>query len=161
MRHWAIVGAALPGLAVGVLADTGLEPEVSHWYSRAYLPTVGPVALRFRAPEQPATNLVRMPLPPPQPEPAITLPPPDEPVAKKTAPPPAAAPQTTNQPAPPPEPPVAPAVGDPMISPQMLLKYFNHSTNGPSSGIIAPMNFAPPADAKPASGSATYSTNPN
>ena len=83
MRHWVVAGSVSPLLALSVLASPG------------YLPAVGPVSLRFREPAQPATNLVRMTLPPPDSEPA-TASIPDEAEAKKTAatpsPPPAAPP---------------------------------------------------------------------
>jgi len=154
LSHWAIAGAALSGLAMRVLATPG------------YLPVVGPVALRFLAPAQPVTNQAQTPLPPPV-APPVNPPPPAEVAVKTSAPapsaPPAAPPADTN-------PPVdlstsAPAATssppDPMISTQSLLKFFNRSTNGPSSAVIAPMNFAPPASAIPPSSSATYSTSPN
>jgi hypothetical protein len=153
MRHWVVAGTALPVLAFSVLASAG------------YLPVVGPVPLRFRQPALPATNLVRMTLPPPETEPA-TASIPDNAEAKKTAPapnpppaapPPAASPTVATNPA---EPAATPA-SEPMISPQMLMKYFNRSTNGVSGGILAPVDFAPPAPAKPPSSTATYSTNPD
>ena len=53
-----------------------------------------------------------------------------------------------------------PSASEPKISPQMLLKFFNRSTNGTAGGIIAPVDFAPPTVPKPPSGSAMYSTNP-
>jgi len=45
------------------------------------------------------------------------------------------------------------------VSPQMLLKYFNKSTNGPTTTIIAPFNFAPPRSSVPSS-TATYTNTP-
>jgi hypothetical protein len=48
----------------------------------------------------------------------------------------------------------------PQISPQMLLRYFNRSTNGTAAGIMAPVDFAPPGAAKPPSSTATYTTDP-
>jgi len=156
LRHWAEAGSAVMGLALGVSASPG------------YLPVVGPAPLRFRPAAQSVTNLVRMPLPPPDPPPATPPPTPLTPPAAavteaKTAPP-AAAPSSapvilapTNSPA---GPDATPFGSEPMISPQMLLKYFNRSTNGTVSGVIAPVDFAPPAVARPVSSTATYSTNP-
>jgi hypothetical protein len=46
-----------------------------------------------------------------------------------------------------------------MVSPQMLMQYFNRSTNGAAAGIMAPVNFAPPAAPSPSS-TATYSADP-
>ena len=67
-RHWAAVGAVFASPAFGVLAAPG------------YLPVVGPVPLRFRPAAPPATNLVIIPLPPPdslarRPRPPRRLPP--------------------------------------------------------------------------------------
>jgi hypothetical protein len=155
-RHWAAVGAVFAGLACGVLAAPG------------YLPVVGPVPLRYRPAAQPATNLVYIPLPPPDP-PSTT---PDLP----PAPPETAAvadteTKTTASAAPAPSTAQTNAVwGDPagqngassasapLISPQMLLRFFNRPTNGAAGGIIAPVDFAPPAPATPPSSTATYST---
>ena len=62
LRHWAVAGAVLPGLAVCVSASSG------------YLAEVGPVPLRFLS-SPPATNRVRMPLPPPEAPPVVPSPP--------------------------------------------------------------------------------------
>jgi len=157
-RYWAAVGAVFAGLASGVLAASG------------YLPAVGPVPLRFRPAAQPATNLVFIPLPPPDPP----SPPPD---ASSAPPAPPAATNTEAKQTPPVIPPSSPgptntvasgpaspndaASGSaPLISPQMLLRYFNRATNGAAAGIIAPVDFAPPAPATPPSSTATYSTDP-
>ena len=59
-----------------------------------------------------------------------------------------------------PGPAAAASAPEPMVSPQMLLKYFNRTTNGISSAVTAPMEFAPPTPARPPSSTATYSTNP-
>jgi hypothetical protein len=150
LRHWAGAGAAIAGLALGVSAAPG------------YLPAVGPVALRFRPAAQPATNLVRMPLPPPDPPPAA---PPALPAADseaKTNTPavvPASAPAVSTVTGNPDEGAIPPGT-QPLISPQMLLRYFNRSTNGVSSGIMAPVDFAPPPPPKPPASTATYSTDP-
>ena len=48
-----------------------------------------------------------------------------------------------------------------VVSPQMLLKYFNKSTNGSVTGVVMPVEFAAPQpSAAPPSSSATYSTTP-
>ena len=157
LRHWAEGGAALLGLAFAVSASPG------------YLPAVGPAPLRFRPAAPPAANLVKMPLPPPDPPPAA---PPSAAATPSAAAgtqantaAPAAAPSSatvlltaTNNPA---APEAAAPGSDPRISPQMLLRYFTPSTNGPAGGIIAPLDFAPPVAPKPASSTATYSTQPN
>jgi hypothetical protein len=150
LRHWAEAGTALLGLAFAVSAGPG------------YLPVVGPAPLRFQAGSPPSANLVKMPLPPPDPPSSA---------AKSTsaAPPSAADAQTNVAPATavlltatnnPVAPEAAPASSEPKISPEMLLKFFTPSTNGPAGGVIAPLDFTPPAMAKPASSTATYSTQP-
>jgi hypothetical protein len=51
----------------------------------------------------------------------------------------------------------APQPGD-VVSPQMLLQYFNkNTTNGVGAGIIAPMNMSVPNNPTPPPSSATYS----
>lgn len=52
--------------------------------------------------------------------------------------------------------PEAPQPGD-VISPQMLLKYFNKSTNGTGAGIIAPFDLSVPRSTPQPSSKATYS----
>jgi hypothetical protein len=44
-----------------------------------------------------------------------------------------------------------------VVSPQMLLKYFNKSTNGNTTGVIAPIQFSPPQSIGAPSSTATYS----
>ena len=155
LRHWAEAGAVFAGLALGVSAAPG------------YLPAVGPVPLRFRPTPPPAEALVQMPLPPPDPpSPAPDIPSPLSAAANtatnKT--PPAASPSSvpviataTNGPA---QPDANPSGSEPRISPQMLLRYFSRSTNGAAGGMMAPVDFAPPAAATPPSSTATYSTEP-
>ena len=46
---------------------------------------------------------------------------------------------------------------DAVVSPEMLLKYFNRSTNGASMEILAPMNVIPTRLPEPPSSKATYS----
>lgn len=155
LRHWAGVGVVVTGLAFGVLATPG------------YLPAVGPPALRFRLAAPAATNLIQMALPPPD-APSPTL---------STPPTPSGGAETENKPASPasntasgsvtlaatnnPAPSDATSFGaEPRISPQMLLRYFGRPTNAPASGIIPPVDFAPPAPATPPSSTATYTTDP-
>lgn len=160
LRHWAIAGAivtshcAMAGVGVSGLATRSMA-------NVGYLPAVGPVELRFRDPIQPITNMAQMPLPQPFVE-KTNEPPPVEMVEKAPAPvqTPAVPPPDTNPPVPPPVPVSAPNPSDPMISPQMLLKYFNRNTNGASTGMIAPMEFAPPTQAAPPSSTATYTISP-
>ncbi len=151
LRHWAEAGAALLGLAFTVSAGPG------------YLPVVGPAPLRFQAGSPPSANIIKMPLPPPDPPPSAAK-------SASAAPPSAADAQTNAAPAAVPalltvtnnpvSPEAAPANSEPKISPEMLLKYFTPSTNRPAGGVIAPLDFTPPALAKPASSTATYSTQP-
>ena len=47
-----------------------------------------------------------------------------------------------------------------VVSPQMLIKYFNKSTNGVTSSVILPADFTPPKPAEPPSSKATYSIGP-
>jgi hypothetical protein len=127
--------------------------------SPGYLPCIGPASLRFRPVPAPVTNQFVLPAPEPLPEPAAIAPKPEIPTppAPVIVPPEPAA--VTNQVS------SAPAGSPPpdeVVSPQMLLRYFSKSTNGTSSGIIAPMDFTPPKAVDPASSSskATYSTGP-
>jgi hypothetical protein len=53
----------------------------------------------------------------------------------------------------------APASVDAVVSPQMLLKYFDKSTNGGGS-VLAPVEFLPPKAVAPNQSSATFSTGP-
>ncbi len=52
---------------------------------------------------------------------------------------------------------IEPARSEEVVSPQMLLKYFNKSTNGTTTGIIAPIQFSPAQPASAPSSTATYS----
>lgn len=154
LRHWAGAGAVITGLVCGVSAAPG------------YLPAVGPAALRFRPAAPSGTNLVRMALPPPDVSPSTASTASTNTAADTEAKPAPAAATLSSAPLifavtnTPPQPEAAPFGAEPLISPQMLLKYFNRSTNGASSGIIAPVDFAPPAPAPPRSSTATYSTGP-
>jgi len=154
LRHWAGAGAVFTGLVCGVSAAPG------------YLPAVGPAALRFRPAAPSGTNLVRMALPPPDVAPTILSTPSTNTAADTevkpatAAAPPASAALILAATNTPPQQEAAPFGSEPLISPQMLLKYFNRSTNGAGSGIIAPVDFAPPPAAPARSSTATYSTGP-
>jgi hypothetical protein len=122
-----------------ITACTGIL--VSAWADTAYLPTVGPSPFRYRPIFEPTTNKVA----PPPTMPALL--PVQLPVEK---------PEKPAVPAPvPPSHDSAPATdradavvespqSDGVISPQMLLKYFNKSTNGNAASFGAPLDFTPP-----------------
>ncbi len=131
---------------------------MSSWASTAYLPAVGPAPLRFRPAFRPITNSVVPPPPvpaqPPVPPPAektgrITLPIP-------AAPAPASVPAAEETDAVAERPP-----SDGTVSPQMLLRFFNKSTNGVAAGGIAPLDFTPPRTAEPPSSKAEFSNPPH
>ena len=139
------------GFAAGVSAASG------------YLPAVGPTALRYRPLPQIVTNVAKMPLPAPEPPPAITNVAPT-PVAlppTNTPPPPTNTTQVNAAaPAPLPDQDMNFPATSPKYSAQMLMKYFNRSTNGTGTGIIAPVDFAPPPVNSTPPSTATYSTGP-
>lgn len=121
------------------------------WSNAGYLPTVGPSPLRFRPAFKPNTNIVVLPIPI-QP---VVAPPPAEKVEKVSSPTlpalePIPAIAQTNAVVEPPRPDV--------VSPQMLLKYFNKPTNGNAAGVSAPLDFTPPRPVEPPSSKASYST---
>lgn len=129
-----------------------------------YLPVVGPPPLRFaRRIQSPTNHFV-----PPVPEPAAAVAPP--PAPEKLAVLPAPAPHPTDaalsptnaQPAtaaPAQLPIESPPPDGAVVSPQMLMRFFNKSTNGQTS-VVAPMEFNPPRPAGPPPSTATYSTGP-
>jgi hypothetical protein len=122
-----------------------------------YLPVVGPSPLRFRPAFIPSTNLV-VALSPTPVKPTAPLP-----VEKEPAPA-APAPVIVHEPAPKTEQTntvVEPPRPDGVVSPQMLLKYFNHPTNGNAAGVNAPLDFNPPRPVEPPSSKAEYSTPPH
>jgi hypothetical protein len=123
-----------------------------------YLALVGPAAFRFAPVARPCTNRFVLPAPVPVPVPA---PVPLQIEKAPTPPLPAPAPAVTNQGAASDatQPPVGSAPADGVVSPQMLLRFFNKSTNNPAS-VIAPLDFTPPKAAVAAPSSATYSTGP-
>jgi hypothetical protein len=146
-RHYAFIAVALLTLPVCAGND-----------QCAYLPAVGPSPLRFFAPLAPPVKTFTPP-PPPAPEPPkpvkVELPPPTPPPAAVIPEPAAVTNQAISgfsQPAQPEE----------VVSPQMLLKYFNKSSssNGVSATVIAPLDFTPPKPAEAPSSKATYTIGP-
>jgi hypothetical protein len=142
------VGASL-GVATAAMAFPG------------YLAVVGPVPLRFYTVAKPAVKPAAfvLPAPKPEPAPAVVLPAVKPTVAPAPVPTPA---PTTAAVLPVPEPvpaqPVFPPAGPPeVISPQMFLQFFSHSTNG--TGSVA-MPYVAPPQAPPGQSSATFSTGP-
>jgi hypothetical protein len=127
-----------------------------------YLRVVGPAPLRFRPAPHPIITL-----PPPAPaaveaSPAPAIPgggTPDFSVVPSLLPaPPLTAPVTVQAPtATTNETIIEPARPEDVVSPQMLLKYFNKSTNGNTTGVIAPIQFSPPQPIGAPSSTATYS----
>jgi hypothetical protein len=47
-----------------------------------------------------------------------------------------------------------------VVSPQMLLQFFNKSTNGPANSVVAPIEFTPPKAPEPPTSKGSYSTGP-
>ncbi|HZQ45620.1 MAG TPA: hypothetical protein VFC07_01300 [Verrucomicrobiae bacterium] len=145
-RHFTVIAAAYLSVLILGRADT------------AYLPAVGPSPLRFRPDFKPVAHIVYSP-PPTVSQPDVPLP--AQKVEKVSVPVP---------PTPPPEPIpaidktngiVEPPRPEGVVSPQMLLKYFNRPTKGNSAGVSAPIDFTPPPSAEPPSSKATYSTPPH
>jgi hypothetical protein len=148
----------LVGLALPALASSG----------PGYLATVGPAPLRFWSPSKPkpAPAVTDAPSPAVSNEPATPNPydflaafgaptPVTAPMPDVTNAVPPAASVDMNAATQPPQP-DAPQPGD-VVSPQMLLKYFNKNTNGTGTGIIAPINMSVPNNPTPPPSSATYS----
>jgi hypothetical protein len=138
-----------------LIAVASLCLLTSIWADAVYLPTVGPAPLRFRADFQPKPR--NFTLPPPMPAPPVaSLPTPIIEKAVDTS-----APTPTHDHAPATE--QADEIGtapeaDEVVSTKMLLKYFNHSTNGIARGVKAPFEFIPPPAADSHSSKAEYST---
>lgn len=142
-RHFPLIVTACMGILISSWADT------------VYLPAVGPSPLRFRPAFKPNTNRVVLPSPAPA---KSTLPLPAEKAEKTPAPTPAIPlhdPVPTTEQA---DAVVEPPPSDGEISPQMLLKYFNRSTNGNAAAVSAPLDFTPPRPVEAASSKAEYST---
>jgi hypothetical protein len=151
-----------------------------------YLPTVGPLPLRFATPAAPFNPALLKPLTPPAPEPKAESDrsPPSQTGAAQEAPvvlnpgltnglP------TVNSEMPPlTEPPPAPiasvsplsvlvnldTTNAPPVTPQMLVPFFvsrlSNSTNGAGLSVVLPVGFAPPSPSPPPSSSATYQSPP-
>lgn len=158
-----------PGWLIGLLF---LMATVSIKSSECgYLPVIGPAPFRFAPVMAPATNHVTISAPIKPAIPATPPPPPTNAVAKVLAPaPPAPVPA---------KPPVTatvtpvitgasspmeePSPVDSVVSPQMLLKYFNNRTNSAPSVVTpvgAPIDFTPPRAPGPPPSTATFSTGP-
>jgi len=149
-------------LAAAIICFAGLSSRGETHLPLPYLPAVGPAPLRFLAMAMPATNIFKPPAPAPLPL---------KPETERVDAP--ASPNPTNTPANVPIKTIFAPAGETntiggtpetttpegVISPQMLLKFFNKSTNGVSSSVIMPMDFQPPNPA-PAPSKATYSTGP-
>jgi hypothetical protein len=144
LRHFSLIAVAYAGILVSTWADI------------AYLPAVGPSPLRFRPAFKPRTNSVVSP--------SLVLAHSGAPVPPKKAENPSAPipPTGVHDPAPTTDqtnaPIVEPPRSDGVISPQMLLKYFNKSTNGNAAGVNGPLDFTPPPTLEPPSSKAEYST---
>jgi hypothetical protein len=142
------------------------------WTGPGYLATVGPAPLRFWSPARPQPAPVATNTPPPVVSAQTGTPDPYDYLAAFGSPTTVPMPQTTsnvemNAASQPPQQPGAlqPVASQPgalqpgdVVSPQMLLQYFNKNTNGTGAGIIAPVNLsAPHNNTPPPSSSATYS----
>lgn len=145
-HRFAKISLCLKGIGVflAVASPATASPRLG------YLPWIGPAPLRFLAVVIPSTNIVVLPTsaPPIEPEPIHVqmakaglfgppMPTPEQLMEARssdagTALPPGLTDSTADQ--------VPPDV---VISPQMLLKYFNRNTNG-SATVVAPVNFNPP-----------------
>jgi hypothetical protein len=149
-RHFLPAAAWVLGVAT-VVADPGFADA-------GYLPSAGPVPLRFRVLPPPAKEGVNAPVAPAPPA-AISLPSPPMPVGPKE--PTNAPPIPALQNGPPLEynarEPVTSAMPatapDAVVSPQMLMKYFtpgpNPATNEIPVGAQAPVDFNSPLGAPP------------
>ena len=138
-RYFTLLAGVLAGVLVAGKAQT------------AYLPTVGPAPLRFRADYKPVVH-IKLPPPTPTGQSGASAPTPTAPLVVGVPVPATQTNQTVVQP---------PAVvesprPDGVVSPQMLLKYFSRSTNAADAN--APLNFTPPPQPEPPSSRAEYST---
>ena len=143
-----------------------------------YLPSLGPVALRFRVPASP--SVIKTPLPPLVMTNAAPEPAPEETAASgavspvPTVPPVPFANEAANE-AISREPltiaqfPAEAATNlvhgltseSEVVSPASILRFFQaKSTNGVSSAVVLPLGFTPAVPAPPLSSTATYSTSP-
>jgi hypothetical protein len=148
------------GVVVFALSATACGPSISST-SKPYLQRIGPAPLRFSEPKPPQvffTNSAPAAVAKNESGPA------DADVPDFLAPPTSLNPAEIGQAvtytakSAPVSQPSQPAE---VVSPQMLLKYFNKSTNGSVTGVVMPVEFAAPQpSAAPPSSSATYSTTP-
>jgi hypothetical protein len=145
------------------------------WADAGYLPLAGPMPLRFRVPAPPVSDQVNAPVAPAVAAPIILPTPPMPPGPKEPANAQpiqsvtngAALEYNARPPAISSGPVMAP---DPVISPQMLIKYFTAPTNAPvnanTEGVTGPVGFTPPMMASPTplpppSSKVTYSIPPD
>src|SRR5260221_2798126 len=150
-RDFLLIAAICLGIAVCAWGDDS-----------GYLRVVGPAPLRFRPAPHPIITLLPPPPAPVEANPAPTipgagtpdfsvvpnlLPMPTAPVAVTAPSPPATTSQTHVV--------IEPSRPEEVVSPQMLLKYFNKSTNGNTTGVIAPIQFSPPQSIQAPSSTAT------
>ncbi len=152
-------------------AMTGVLGVATVWADGGYLPSAGPLPLRFRVPCAPIVSQVNNSFPPPFLPPLFPPPPGSAPISLTTPPIPASAPDNAIAAKGPAAPgtatnglalgsdarrfvtgPASATAPDALVSPQMLLKYFTNSasasgnvaTNATSLGVIAPLGFTPP-----------------
>lgn len=130
-----------------------------------YLATIGPAPLRFQKPALVASLalpplLMHDPVPPPpevvptKPAPVAANPPPaaEAPVSAPALPPPALLPPATSD-----------TNAPPILSPQMLLHFFNQwsgTNRAPTTTIVTPVEFTPPRPFAPPSSTSTYLSPP-
>jgi hypothetical protein len=154
LRYWAFVGALVTShCAIAGGGASGLVASRTPVVNTAYLPTVGPIDLRFRAPILPVTNMTPIPLP--EPVAMAEEPPPMEPDKTSAPEPVVAIPQPDTAP-PPPVPTSPPSTPDPMISADQIAHLFFSLTNTVPKGTVPSMPFAPPGSAAPPPSTATY-----
>jgi len=158
---------------LGIILSGTLAAGVAWAGSAGYLPAVGPARLRF----QPPQSVARVVLPPLQMQDPLPTPPQmPEAVTNQVAEPVpvVVTPQTldlsaaptnflnrplTNSPAPVPVPaPDDVSETDPVISPEVFLRFFTPAGAGPGSEVVVPLppGFNPAQPRQPASSSATY-----
>lgn len=121
--------------------------------SPGYLAKVGPAPLRFKAPAKGPEATVALP-------PLVMTDPPPPPPEEYGPPPPTNAPVAVVETVAPPEPaPVQTVALPPVLSPQLLIPFFNRSGTNQDVGVVVPYQFSPPAATIPAPPSrAVYST---
>jgi hypothetical protein len=138
---------------IGPLIAAYAGALISSWAGMAYLPAIGPAPLRFLPALKPFTQSV-----PPLPAAAQPAPPPGEKAEKPSGPVAPSQPINVSPATGPTDTGAEPAPADGVISPQMLLKYFNKPTNSNAPNVKAPLDFIPPRTGEPRSSKAEYST---